>query len=177
MNQEQPTNQNWHALRRIDEPFRKIFRPQKETDGAHVTTNEALESKHVWKSLSRVQKNICIQFSVADWQSGPEREFINYFLPDLHAEWSDVAKLIEQGIIEAQTSAVFSQRWLDENTALVAEYDAILADHFRQITHQERVVIQEISRHREIVKSNSPELRYRLRDETFYNWIVMKFDH
>lgn len=168
MSQEQPTSH-------FSNFFKRLFGPGKETAYSNTQAEKSLEPKQVWKRLSEIQQRICIQFSVMDWQIGLEKRLIDQLLPELPASWSDIEMLVQDGVIEAQPAAVYSQQWLDANSLLVAKYDELQTNHAWLITPQEKVVIRKISQHRATVEKQNPTLRYRIRDESFRDWIMTEF--
>ena len=157
------------------EPLRKLLKLQKKPSLAEVLAEAAPEPKRVWKALTKVQRYVCIQFFVPDWQTGVERSYLDMALPDIHASWSDVETLVQAGVIEAQPIAVFSQRWLDENKAKIAEHQTQVSTHSRPFSKQERKMSVQIDHHKAMVQQNVPDLHYRLKDKTFRNWIAKKY--
>ena len=158
------------------EPPRKLLKSQKKPSLAEVLAEAAPEPKRVWKALTKVQRHICSQFLVPDWQTGVEGSYLDMALPGIHASWSDVETLVQAGVIEAQLAAVFSQRWLDENKAKIEEHQAQVSTQSRPYSKQERKMSVKIDHHQATVQQNLPDLRYRIKDKAFRNWIVKKFD-
>lgn len=115
--------------------------------------------EEIWPTLSEGEREACGFLAVPEWYGGVDE---NYF-EAMGLNREDVTQLQQRGLLDARPAWEFAQEYLDQNRERVKDDVSIL----RAYQSQENVVRN---------KEQHMDLKYRLRDKSFYDFVRGQFN-
>ena len=128
-------------------------------------TKNNISPEEVWQSLSQQEKKVCIVFAVSDWGTGVEKEYLEF----MEVEDKEIDELVKREILEKKpTWKIFQElaEQLEDEATKIKNRDFSI-----KLSDNERKILQDHSRYVSVAKRKSEELRYRLINQEFHNYI------
>ena len=108
----------------------------------------------VWNQLTEEEKHTCLDFSTVEWSLGLGEEYFTLYKDGRNI----VNRLIGRGIIEANSSRIMAQNWINKNSGEIS----IVLRKKGYLTEGESKLLKDYRTRVGIVTSIYDETRYRL---------------